>query len=117
MNKYLETINIIVPTRNRIETLKFTINSILSDHYPKLLIHVIDNKSSDGTLSYLKTIRDKRFKYYQPASHLSMSENWEFGLSKIKDGYVTILGSDDGHFPSSAYKLNSILKIIIILTQ
>ena len=110
MNKYLETINIIVPTRKGIETLKFTINSILSDHYPKLLIHVIDNKSSDGTLSYLKTIRDKRFKYYQPASHLSMSENWEFGLSKIKDGYVTILGSDDGHFPSSAYKLNSILK-------
>lgn len=110
MNKYLETINIVVPTRNRIETLKFTINSILSDHYPKLFIHVIDNKSSDGTLSYLKTIKDKRFKYYQSPRHLSMSENWEFGLSKIKNGYVTILGSDDGHFSSSAYKLNSILK-------
>ena len=35
-----------------------------------------------------------------------MSDNWEFGLSKIKDGYVSILGSDDGHLQYFMHKVN-----------
>ena len=38
-----------------------------------------------------------------------MSENWEFALSHASDGWVFILGDDDGLLPGAIEKLASIL--------
>ena len=38
-----------------------------------------------------------------------MSENWERGLDLVDNGYVTILGDDDGFVPNSLNKLNEFI--------
>ena len=38
-----------------------------------------------------------------------MSENWEFALSQVKDGYVMYLGDDDGLLPNAIENINRII--------
>ena len=99
-----------MPTRNRLETLTYTIQSLLEDNYENMNIIIIDNASSDQTSEYVKRIKDKRISYYNTNKTISMSHNWEFALEKISEGYVTILGSDDGHIPGTCKIVNDIIK-------
>ena len=103
-------ISIIIPTKNRLVTLKHTLKTVLNDNYQSLKVYIIDNNSSDETENYVKNINDNRIVYFNTKENLSMSDNWEFGLSKIKSGYVSILGSDDGHLHNTCSKVNYILK-------
>ena len=41
--------NIIVPTKNRKETLKYTLQTISAQDYDNYKIIILDNNSSDGT--------------------------------------------------------------------
>ena len=103
-------ISIIIPTKNRLVTLKHTLRTVLSDNYKLLKVLVIDNNSLDETENYVKKIQDDRISYFNTKKNLSMSDNWEYGLSKVKEGYISILGSDDGHLYNTCSKVNSILK-------
>lgn len=48
-------------------------------------------------------------KYICPTSQLSMSHHWEFVLEHVSEGYVTILGDDDGFLPNSLEKVSKII--------
>lgn len=39
-----------------------------------------------------------------------MSHNWEFALSHIADGWVTIVGDDDGLLPGSLQKVAALIR-------
>ena len=103
-------VNIIIPTRDRLQTLIYTLQSVLEDKYKNMKVIVVDNASSDKTKDYIKKIKDKRLSYFNTNKTISMSHNWEFALQKVSEGYVTILGSDDGHIPGTCSILNDIVK-------
>ena len=112
------TFNIVIPTKNRCKTLKYTLKTLTNQSYKNLRIIILDNNSKDNTKSLINNFKDKRIRYYFSKKNLSMSQNWERCFKYIKTGYTTILGDDDGFMPNTFKKLNEILsnKNINILT-
>lgn len=88
---------IIIPTRNRYDTLKYTIQTCLNQNYDNLEIIISDNASSDNTQYILKEFTDHRIKYQRSDILLPMIYSWEFALSYVKEqGYIHFLGDDNG---------------------
>jgi len=103
--------NIIIPTRERADTLKWTLKTCVEQQYNNLNIIVCDNYSSDNTREVVDYFSDERITYINPGRRLSMTQNWEFGLSHVSDGYVTILGDDDGLLPNAVEDVSKIIEI------
>lgn len=88
-------LSLIVPTRERVETLEFTLKTILSQAVEEVEIIVSDNLSQDGTRLLLESIADERVRYINPGVRLPMTEHWEFALQHAVGEYVCIIGDDD----------------------
>ncbi|AFZ14226.1 glycosyl transferase family 2 [Crinalium epipsammum PCC 9333] len=91
--------SIIIPTRQRHDTLKHSIQSVLNQTHTEFEVVVMDNFSSPETAEVAKSFNDSRIKYYRSPKRLSMSDNWELGLSYATGEYVTLLGDDDALMP------------------
>ena len=102
--------SIIVPTYNHAKFLKNAIDSVINQTYANWELIIVDNFSEDDTFEIVSSFNDKRISYYNTNKTISMSHNWEFALEKISEGYVTILGSDDGHIPGTCKIVNDIIK-------
>lgn len=100
---------IIIPTRERKDTLVHTIRSVLNQNYDEYSIIVSDNYSQDGTEELVESFSNSRIIYINTGKRVSMSHNWEFALNYVKGGWVTILGDDDALLPGSLGKVNEII--------
>lgn len=102
---------IIIPTRERSETLKYSLMTCLNQDYENFEIIISDNFSQDNTKQIVESFKDERIKYYNTGARLSMSHNYEFALNKIKDdeGFVMLLGDDDGLVVNAILQLNLLL--------
>lgn len=92
---------VVVPTRARAELLSSCLETVVRQDYPNLQIIVSDNFSGDSTEDVVRSFSDPRIKYYNTGKRLSMSHNWEFALSHVTDGWVCIVGDDDGLMPGA----------------
>ena len=101
--------NVIIPTRERADTLMWTLKTCGEQDYENLNIIVCDNFSNDNTEEVVKSFKDNRITYINTGRRLSMTQNWNHALSYVSDGYVTILGDDDGLLPESINKISAIL--------
>lgn len=106
MTKY----TVIIPTRDRAETLVPTILSCLRQTYPNYEVIVSDNCSTDNTKDLLTQFKDTRLRYINPGRRLSMSGNFEFALRHVEDGFVMFIGADDAILPNSIEYVDSIVK-------
>lgn len=104
-------ITIVVPTRERCDTLEHTLRSCLANDYENLTILVSDNDSSDRTREVVLAAGDSRVRYVNPGKRLDMMNHWEFALSHVHDGYVTIVGDDDGVLPRAVSDINRIIDL------
>lgn len=91
--------SIIIPTRQRHDTLKYSIQSVIQQSYTNFELIVMDNCSSPETHEVVVSFSDERIKYYRSSERLSMADNWELGLSYATGEYIFILGDDDGLMP------------------
>jgi glycosyltransferase involved in cell wall biosynthesis len=100
---------IIIPTRERSDTLMYTLKNALSQDYDQFQVLVSDNASGDDTREKVGSINDSRLKYVNTVRRVSMSENWEFALSHVDMGWITVLGDDDAILPGTLGKVNNII--------
>jgi len=107
MTQYKFTI--IVPTKNRADTLYWTLKTCVEQQYENLDILVSDNFSTDNTKDVALGFKDARIKYINTGAAISMSGNWEFALSHVQEGYVTFLGDDDAFLPGAITGINKIV--------
>ena len=91
--------SIIIPTRQRHDTLKHSIQSVLNQTHKEFELVVMDNFSSPETAEVVDSFNDERIKYYRAPERLSMSDNWELALSHATGEYMTVLGDDDALMP------------------
>ncbi len=89
-------LTIIIPTRNRANYLFWSVKTCLDSRYPNLEILICDNQSNDETEKVIFDFADNRIRYFRTKDFLSMTANWEYALSMVDEGFVTILGDDDG---------------------
>lgn len=102
--------NVIIPTRDRADTLIHCLRTIVAQDYDRLRIIVSDNNSVDETRDVAHSFDDSRIHYINTGNRLSMSKNWEFALSSVDDGWVTYLGDDDGLLPWALETLDELIR-------
>lgn len=105
-----ERLTVIIPTRERDDTLRWALKTCVSQDFDRLEILVSDNASTDATREVVDSYDDPRIRYINPGRRLGMSEHWEFALSHVADGYVMFLGDDDGLMPRAAAEISDILE-------
>ena len=104
--------SIIIPTRNRYETLFHTMRTVLCQDFGSFELVISDNSDEDslpriGVINeYLK---DDRVRYYRPPGVLSMSDSWEFAVSKSTGEYIILFGDDDGLVAGSLRRMHDII--------
>lgn len=101
---------VIIPTRERADTLQYCLKTVVAQDYDNLEILVSDNFSCDDTEDVVRSFKDPRIIYKNTGKRVSMSHNWEFALSHINSGWVTILGDDDGLLPGALSKVSDIIE-------
>jgi len=99
------SIAVIVPTRNRCQTLASTLRTCLEQDYERLEVIVSDNHSDDETADVVAAFRDRRLRYVNSGRRLSMSGNFEFALGHSTADYVAFVGDDDGLMPGAIAKV------------
>jgi glycosyltransferase involved in cell wall biosynthesis len=92
-------VTVVLPTRERCDTLQWALRTCITQDYDNLEIVVSDNASTDDTRDVVSSFDDPRIRYVNPGRRVKMAENWEFGVSHARPGYVGILGDDDGVMP------------------
>ena len=102
-------VSILIPTYNRVETLKQTLQSCLNQqNFSDFNIIICDNnpERDDLTEKYLSTISSPLVKYYKNKKNLGMVGNWN-RLIKLSEGEYSLMIHDDDilfpHFLSIAF--------------
>jgi glycosyltransferase involved in cell wall biosynthesis len=102
-------LTILIPTRERSNSLLHTIRTCLNQNYNNYEIIVSDNYSQDNTKEVVESFKDSRIKYINTGSRLSMSQNFDFALTHVFEGYVMFIGDDDAILPNSLEYVNDII--------
>jgi glycosyltransferase involved in cell wall biosynthesis len=99
------SIAIVTPSYNQAGFLGATIDSILSQNYPRLFYHVQDGASNDGTIAVLKSYGDKVSWKSEPDKGQSDAIN--IGFDDVDSDIMGYLNSDDTLLPGTlAYVAN-----------
>jgi hypothetical protein len=103
---------VIIPTLNRCITLAHTLESCIVQQDENFRILVSDNHSTDETREVVESFRrrDPRITYVKPPRRLSMATHYEFAFDQIDDGFVMIVGSDDGLLPGAMARARECLQ-------
>jgi glycosyltransferase involved in cell wall biosynthesis len=105
-----EKFTVVIPTRERCETLLYTLRTCAEQDYENFDIVVSDNASMDRTREIVESFHDPRIRYVNTGRRMSMSENFDFGLSQVSEGFVMIMGDDDGLFPGAIQRVWRIIR-------
>jgi glycosyltransferase involved in cell wall biosynthesis len=104
------TTSILLPTRNRLEFLKYAVETVLRQDSPDWELVVSDNDSSEDIGGYLATLKDARIIYHRTERFLPVTDNWNAALERSSGDYVVMLGDDDGLMPGCISSLERLVE-------
>jgi glycosyltransferase involved in cell wall biosynthesis len=92
-------ISVVIPTRNRPDTLAVCLRAMRHHASAKIEIVVQDNSTGPETQTVVKAaaVHDRRIVYSQAPFPTSQRHNFELGLAAAKGQYLSIIGDDDGY--------------------
>ncbi|RVT33619.1 glycosyltransferase [Acinetobacter indicus] len=90
-------VTIYIPTFNRLELLKRSINSVLSQTYSNIELIVVDDCSTDGTQDYLIEIssQDSRVRYFFKENNSGACVSRNIAIRNAQGYFITGLDDDD----------------------
>ena len=87
--------SVLLPTRNRLELLRYAIETVRRQDYGDWEIIVSDNASEEDVAGHVRSLGDARIRYYRTESFVPVTDNWNNALQKSTGDYVVMLGDDD----------------------
>ena len=101
-------VSVVIPSRNRLAYLPRAISSVLNQSFVVQEIIIIDNDSSDETISYVK----KKFKKVKviKENKIGVSHARNLGIKNSSYEWIAFLDSDDEWMPDKINKQFSFLK-------
>lgn len=97
-NKNTLHVSILIAVRNEAPNIIMLINQILSQSYSLFELIIIDDHSTDDTLSLLKKNTNSKVKWYQlPVDKKGKKEAIKFGLTKCNYPWVILTDADAKH--------------------
>lgn len=96
--------SIFLPVRDGGEYITFAIESILAQQVSDFILIILENKSTDNTLSIVRTYDDPRIIVIEAPCDLGIYDSWRRVYDLIQSGsvisdYTTIIGHDDIFYP------------------
>ena len=87
-------VSAIITSFNRKQFLKKSCVSVLNQTFKNFELIVLDNSSSDGSLDYLRSLKDSRLRII---SHkpMSISSQRNLGIKKSTGDFIAFLDDDD----------------------
>lgn len=95
---------ICIPTYNVEATVRETLESILAQTYPNLVVHVSDNASTDDTLRVVESIADSRITIHRQEKNIGAEGNFTKCLQLATGKYTAIFHADDLYEPEMVAK-------------
>ncbi len=102
-------ISVIIPTYNREDTIERSLKSVLNQTYLDFEVIIVDDFSSDGTLSVLSKFNDSRIKIIELDENKGANFARNIGIESAKGEYIAFQDSDDFWLPN---KLERQIEII-----
>ncbi|MDZ8135532.1 MAG: glycosyltransferase family A protein [Nostoc sp. DedQUE04] len=93
-------VSIVIPTYNRSELLKTSLQSALAQDYPDFQVLVLDNASSDDTEAVVCSFADSRITYIRNETNIGMFRNWQRAIEVNSSPYLALLSDDDILLPN-----------------
>jgi len=88
-------VSICIPSYNSEEFIATTLESLLGQSFTDFEVVISDDKSTDRTISKIKSFNDPRISLIQNEQNLGLGGNWNKVLSYARGEYVKLLGDDD----------------------
>jgi len=91
-------ISIILPTRNRLGTIRKTIDRIRAQTFQDWELVISDNASEEeGKLDYLRELaaKEPRVRLHEQSSNIGIHKNWRFCIERIRGRYYIVVTDDD----------------------
>jgi glycosyltransferase involved in cell wall biosynthesis len=86
---------ICIPTYNVAATVRETLESILAQTYPNLVVHVCDNASTDGTLKIIDSLANQRIAIHRHDVNVGAEGNFNRCIQLAEGKYTAIFHADD----------------------
>ncbi len=96
MNSNTPLVSIILPTFNRSgHYLERAIQSVVNQSYNNWELIVIDNHSTDNTLNYINSLKNKKISIYMINNNGNIAKSRNYGISYSNGDLIAFLDSDD----------------------
>jgi glycosyltransferase domain-containing protein len=102
-------VTVVIPTHNRPEFLKRTLDSICSQTYRCLQIIVVSNGPNQKNKEAVDSLNDNRIEYYQQPNSGTPASPRNTGISHAKGEYVAFCDDDDIWMPDKVEKQVNVL--------
>ncbi|WP_332701000.1 glycosyltransferase family A protein [Devosia sp.] len=90
---------ICVPTYNAETTIAQTLRSILAQTYRHIVVHVVDNCSTDGTLVVVKGFTDPRITVHENPDNIGGEGNFNRCIALAQGEFTALFHADDVYEP------------------
>jgi glycosyltransferase involved in cell wall biosynthesis len=97
--QFTPDVDVCIPCYNSASYIGATIQSVLSQTYKNYVLHIIDNASTDNTLSIIRSFSDHRIRIYKNETNIGMFPNMNRCIDIASLPYFKILCSDDLLYP------------------
>lgn len=103
----LPKISIIIPCLNKVDYVKFTLQSIVDQQYPNLEVIIQDGVSTDGTLDIIKKylINYPEIFYLVSKKDKGQVDAINTGCNKATGGIITFINADDVYSDKALLKV------------
>lgn len=102
--------SVLLPTRNRLELLRYAVESVRRQDYHDWEIVVSDNDSTEDIGSYVSGLQDSRIRYVRTPHFVPVTDNWNHALAQSRGDYVVMLGDDDCLLPGYFAELAALIQ-------
>lgn len=94
--------SVVIPTYNRADLIGKTLDSVFAQTYPNYEVIVVDNCSTDRTVSVLQPLVDGgRIRLIRHAQNHERARSRNSGMAAARGRFLTLLDSDDLMYPGN----------------
>lgn len=102
--------SILLPTRQRADTLRFALQTAVAQDFDDVEILVHESGDDPRTADVVAEIGDSRTRHLKTGKPVAMKENWERAVGAATGDYLTIIGDDDGILAAACSEAAEVLE-------
>jgi glycosyltransferase involved in cell wall biosynthesis len=101
-------VSVLLPTRNRLEFLRYAMETVVRQDDGDWEVVVSDNDSEEDIAGHVEALGDGRIRYARTPSFVPVTDNWNNALALSSGRFVVMLGDDDGLMPGYVARIREL---------